>query len=146
MKNTVNDLYKETENFGTVMGIDVELNLMKNLENLEINDIESNMDKFKKILDLLYESHADDCCYVDETNARQIKTFLEWLIKIGKETSVDDGFIESMLGMFSINVNKNLPKEEKISLPPYKYCKKGGIPADLDKLFDGIVHFVWWRN
>ncbi len=135
MKKTVNDLYKESENFGNVMGIDVELNLMKDLENLEINDIENNMDKFKEISDSLYESHADDCDYVNETNARQIKAFLEWLIKIGKETSLKEGFIESMLGMFSINVNENLPEEEKISLPAYKYYKEDRTSADLRYTF-----------
>ncbi len=136
---TIEEIYKKLHQYGTFMTIDCEIITMNDLASLDFIYIEQNMDKIYDIIDWLHSSHMDSYIEVNETNARQIKIFLEWLIEIGKETSIKRGFIESMLNMFSINVNENLPEEEKISLPPYKYLKKKSVPADLDEVFNGIV-------
>ncbi len=122
---TTEEIYEKLNQYGTFMPIDYEIAIMNDLVSLDFIYIEQNMDKICDIINWLRSSHMDSYDEVDETNAGQIKVFLEWLIKIGKETSIKEGFIESKLSMFSINVNENLPEEERISLPPYKYLKRG---------------------
>ena len=74
--NKIEEIYTEIQSFYTPMGIEKEIYIMSNLEDMDFNNIELHLSMFYDILQILWDSHGDDYVDVNDSNCKIILSFI----------------------------------------------------------------------
>ena len=102
--NKIEEIYTEIQSFYTPMGIEKEIYIMSNLEDMDFNNIELHLSMFYDILQILWDSHGDDYVDVSDSNCKIILSIISWLTSLKGLSFIDKDIVDDMIDTFSVNL------------------------------------------